>query len=109
MHKKWVRRIGLVALVGVAGLNALAFFHAGAMTHWAPSGERTERPEELSWIQRAGVLLTGVSIPRPENSLTPADVGLAFETHVFENGRGDTLEAWYVPVEGATVLSLLFH
>jgi len=88
MRKKWLRRIGIAALVGVAGLNALAYFHAGAMTRWAPAGERTQRPEELSWVQRAGVLLTGVSIPRPENSLTPADVGLAFETHDFENGRG---------------------
>ena len=79
------------------------------MTRWSADDARTERPEELSLLARAKVLLTGVSIPRPENRLTPRDVRLPFEVQPVANGRGDELEAWYVPLEGAHLVAVLFH
>ena len=108
MRRRW-RVLGGAVAVAFIALNAVAYFHAGAMTRWAAEGEPTARPEDLGFLERAHVLLTGVSIPRPTNHLTPASVGLAFETYTFGNGRGDVLEAWYVPHEGATELALLFH
>jgi len=108
-RRKWARRLGQASLVAFAAFNGLVYFHAGSMVRWGTGTQRTARPEELSLAQRAGVLLTGVSIPRPVNRRTPADVGLPFETHVFENGLGDRLEAWYVPRPGARTLTLVFH
>ena len=96
-------------LAAAVGVNVLAYFHAGAMVNWVEGEARTQKPERLGLLQRLGVLLAGVSIPRPVNRLTPQDVGLAYETHGFPNGRGVELEAWYVPVEGAQVTSIVFH
>jgi alpha-beta hydrolase superfamily lysophospholipase len=110
-RRRWprLRWIASALLLGTAALNGVAYFHARAMVSWAASAHVTPRPELLGPVQRAGVLLTGVSIPRPMNRLTPSDVGLRFETHVFENGLGDELEAWYVPREDARALTLVFH
>lgn len=104
-----MRWIASALALAFAALNGVAYFHARAMVSWAPSAEATPRPELLGPVQRAGVLLTGVSIPRPVNRGTPAAIGLPFETHVFENGLGDELEAWYMPRKDARALTLVFH
>lgn len=114
---KGLKSLGALVLLACLGINALAYLQAGAMTHWAEGHGRTERPEDLSLARRLRVLLLGVSIPRPENRLTPKDVGLAFERHAFPNGQGAELEAWFVPLKEALeeahveahVLTVLFH
>jgi len=96
--------VGLVVLGALAlvALNAAAYLHARAMTHFVAAGTRTARPEDLSWLGVARVLAGGVSVPRPRNRRTPADVGLAFETMTLPSGHGPTLEAWYVPAADAS-------
>src|SRR5262249_3495643 len=48
-------------------------------------------------------------LPRPENRLTPRDVGLSYERHVFAGGRGVPVEAWFVPAPSARGTVVLFH
>jgi uncharacterized protein len=98
-----------VLLAGFALLNAWAFRHAWAMTHFSSGGKSTIRPEEMSMFDRARVLLTGVNLPRPANDKTPADVGMPFETHRVEVPDGIELEAWYVPHADSRAIVILFH
>ena len=109
LRKRRLTKAALVLVLGVVSLNALAYQHARAMLCFAEEGERTARPQALSVVEKAGVLLTGVRVPRPENGRTPDDVGLGFETFTFETVDGVRLEAWLVPAEPARGVVLLFH
>src|SRR5439155_14935782 len=61
------KRIALTLLgVPLVLLNVVVYLHARAFTHYAPRGAATARPERLDRWQKARVLLTGVTIPRPE-------------------------------------------
>jgi uncharacterized protein len=103
-------RLSIAALLSAAvSVNLLAFMQARAMTRFTEGGERTGRPEQLSIADRLGVLLSGVSIPRPSNRSTPADFGLSFETHRFPNASGAILEAWFLPGESDRSIVAVFH
>jgi alpha-beta hydrolase superfamily lysophospholipase len=102
------KRVAALLGLGVASVNFVAYRQARAFTHFAPPGQRT-RPELLSFGGKIEVLLAGVQVPRPENERTPRDVGLAYERHVFEGGRGVALEAWFVPRPDARGTVVLFH
>ncbi|MGH9867253.1 MAG: alpha/beta hydrolase [Candidatus Polarisedimenticolia bacterium] len=106
--RAWAKWTAAVILMAVLALNTVACLHARAMTHWSSGGARTARPEDLGWTQRAGVLLTGVSLPRPTDTGTPDALGLPFEAQRFVNAQGETLEAWHIPSD-SHVLFLLFH
>jgi len=104
-------RIGLLLLlVLVAGINTVAFMQTWAMTHYAAAGTRTLRPEQLSLLDKIGVVLTGVTVPRPTNKNTPADRGLAYVSERIPVGdsEGGELGAWYIAQEGAPGIVLLF-
>ena len=79
------------------------------MTHFTSGGQSTIRPEDMSVLGRARVLLTGVNLPRPANDKTPADVGLTFETHHIEVPDGIELEAWYIPHSDSRAIVAMFH
>ncbi len=106
-HRK--RSALLFVLLLLVAVNVLAYVHAHAMTHYVESGNRTASPERLSFLDRVGILCTGVSVPRPSGSGTPADRGLAFEMHHIDSTDGMRLEAWYVPHRHPRGLVLLFH
>src|SRR5262245_48755126 len=93
-HRKSTLAIALLAAFAL--LNFWAFRHAWAMTHFSKGGASTLRPEQLSMVGRAAVLLTGVNLPRPENSRTPADVDLQFQTDRIRTADGVELEVWQV-------------
>src|SRR5882724_8376383 len=100
--RRWMRShrrrsAALVILAGFALLNAWAYRHAWAMTHFSSGGISTIRPEEMTVFGRARVLLTGVNLPRPANDKTPSNIGLPFETHLLPVSDGIELEAWNVP------------
>ena len=107
-HPKTTALIALPVAAFIA-LNCLAFMHAHAMTHFSEEGTKTERPEDLTVLQRTGVLLTGVRIPKPANTETPTDRNLPFHTHHFSGGSGIELEAWHIPCPDPTGLCILFH
>lgn len=101
---------GLLVAAFVAA-NLVAWRHARAMSCFVRAGERTAPPERLGALAKARVLLTGVTLPRPENRRTPKDMGLAFQTVTFPGAKGIHVEAWFVPSAAPTTngVVLLFH
>jgi alpha-beta hydrolase superfamily lysophospholipase len=90
-------------------VNLVAYVHARALTHLVRGGKRTAAPEALSRWEKSRVLLTGVTLARPENDATPQTVGLEFTKERIASTDGITLEAWQVPNRAAKGLVLLFH
>jgi pimeloyl-ACP methyl ester carboxylesterase len=102
------RRLAVLTLGLVVLVNVAAFLHARAFTHYVARGERTGPVTELDRWHKAKVMLTGVTMLRPENPYGPADFDLPFTTHTI--AEGDVrLEAWHVPAERSRGLVLLFH
>jgi alpha-beta hydrolase superfamily lysophospholipase len=106
----WRRWTAILVLGAVIALNLVAFMQVWTMTHYSPGGIRTVKPEELSLIDKTRVVLLGAIVPRPVNSLTPAALGLPYETRVITLTAGDDLlEAWYVgPPNGTHGIVLMF-
>lgn len=101
---------GGAALAALVAINALAYAHARAFTSFAaPGATRTRSPGELTSGEKVGALLGGVTLPRPENRRTPADVGLSFESHALVASDGVRLEAWRVPHPRARAVAVLGH
>ncbi|MEZ4321134.1 MAG: alpha/beta fold hydrolase [Myxococcota bacterium] len=99
----------LLGLLAALGLNGLAWMHVRAMTHFVEAGERTARPEELGLVDKARVLLFGVSLPRPRHSHDPGEHGWTYDTHRIPVDDGH-VEVWSVPPEGPVRGDvLLFH
>lgn len=102
-------RFGRVKVYGVTFgilfvlLNASAYRHAYLMTHYSDARTGTRAPQELSMWERASVLLTGVTVPRPVNKVVP--VGVEYRTVRIE-GR---LEAWEIAGDGETVVMFPGH
>src|SRR5215207_7066302 len=84
--------------------NLAAFMQARSMTRFAPAGVRTAAPEQLGYASKLRVLLTGVTVPRPVNRQTPANLDLTFATFHTPSTDGIDLELWHIP---ATPLSAL--
>jgi uncharacterized protein len=84
-----------LVLLGFCALNAFAFVHGRAMTHFVAAGHKTPAPEELTLLGRLRVLAFGIRIPKPVNLQKPKDFGLAFQT-VFIGAEKSRLEAWYI-------------
>ncbi len=111
---RWIRThrwltAGLVIAAGLIALNVVAFNQAWSMTHFREGGTKTANPESLSLLQKVRVSLLGVSLPRPQNTINPKSVGLAFEAHRFGGAEGAELEAWHIPCEKAKGLVLFAH
>lgn len=82
-------------------MNVLAFVHAWTMTHFVAGGAKTPGPDELSAASKVGVLLTGVRLAKPVNTITPATLNLPYETVRYRGGDGTDYEAWHVPAGGS--------
>lgn len=99
----------LFGLLLAVVINLIAYRHVYSMLHFAPTGKRTEKPEHLSWRQKAKILLTGITVPRPCNTSTPAACSLPYEVHRFQVNPSVELEAWHIPHPDSKGLVLLFH
>jgi hypothetical protein len=103
-------KVFAAAFLGAAvSFNVVAFMQARAMTRFTESGERTARPEQLGLLETAAVFISGVQVPRPQNTKTPSDVGLPFETFHFPSENGATIEAWYIPGKNQRLMVVMFH
>ncbi len=91
-----------------AGANTVAFVQAWAMTHFVDGVGQTVAPERLTRLGKLRVLLTGVRVPRPADTLTPADVGLPFTGRRVAGATAD-LAVWCVPAERHRAVVVLFH
>lgn len=66
------KRIGLLALGLILGLNLIAFVHAWRFTHFVPSGKgRPVGPIRLSLSEKLGMLFTGIPLSRPAPLAAP--------------------------------------
>ncbi|SMB91037.1 Dipeptidyl aminopeptidase/acylaminoacyl-peptidase-like [Hymenobacter roseosalivarius DSM 11622] len=102
MKRRWLTA-GALAFVLV---NAVAFFHAWRFTHFSDeAGAKQASPEQLSALQKATLLLTGVQNPKPVNQATPA---FLYQTVLLDSPNG-RLEAWFSPVPNALGQVALFH
>jgi alpha-beta hydrolase superfamily lysophospholipase len=88
----------LVALF--LALNGLAFVHAWSMTHFVAGGWRMPSPQALSMAQKLRVVLTGVRLAKPTNTMTPATFDLPYTIHHYRGADGTEYEAWRVPAGG---------
>ncbi|MBE9179425.1 alpha/beta fold hydrolase [Oculatella sp. LEGE 06141] len=100
--------VGLGLLLAVGAVNAVAFMQARAMTRFVAEGQRTAKPEQLSFVNKLGVMLTGVTVPRPEQGRSPHDVGMAYETHRIPVTEQEWIEAWWIPAPDSQGMVLLF-
>src|SRR6185503_14176139 len=55
--------------------NVLAFIQAYSMTHFV-QGVSTTRPDQMSAMGKLGVILTGVRLGKPSNTISPATMNL---------------------------------
>ena len=102
MKRRWL----VVGAAAVVLANAVAFFHAWRFTHFnAEPGARQASPEQLSGLQKAALLLTGIQNPKPVNLARPA---FPYQTIVLTSPNG-RLEAWFSPVPNALGQVALFH
>lgn len=109
LHRRTLRLLGLILIVSIIAINVAAFFHAHAMTHFAKSRERTPRPEELSLFQQLKVLVSGIILPRPENSLTPGNYLIPFTTDTISSGESIQLELWLIDQPQSSTTIAIFH
>lgn len=95
---------------GFLALNAVAYRHALAMTHYGPPTlTRTGKPDQLGWGAKAGVLLLGVTVPRPVANRTPANLGLKFKTLSLASRDETKLEAWRIPLPKSRGIAVMLH
>ncbi len=109
LRRRPLRSMLIICLIGFVALNWIAYQHSRAMLWFVQGGSRTPRPQKLSILGKAGVLLTGVRVPRPENGRTPSDLGLQYETKLISVDPTVTLEAWAIPVARPRGTVILFH
>ncbi len=110
----WMRRhpwrvTGLVLCVCFLLLNFLAFQHAHAMLTFKAGAARTPTPQTLTAWHKLKVLTFGVTVPRPENTRSPKDLGLPSEIIRFANADGANLEGWLLTPTNPKGTVLLFH
>ena len=118
---QWARRrpakavLALVVFLFVLA-NVLAYIQAYSMTHFV-HGVATTRPDQLSGMGKLGVVLTGVRLAKPRNTVSPATFNLPYETHRYRGDDGTEYEAWRIPAggppwrrwRGTRGVCLLFH
>lgn len=108
LKRRWKPVLAVFLVLGFVGINALGYFHAYALTHYAPSGERTRKPSELGAFEKVWTLITGVRVVRPVNRADPQSVGLEFDTVRFSSSDEIELEGWFVDGDSNRV-AILFH
>jgi len=112
MKPRW-KRLALKTLLVVAAafvaLNLLACRHAYTMMHFTRGSTRTGMPETLSRVQKLGVLLWGVNIPRPQSDGGVETLGVEATSLRIQESAKVALGAWYCPGRTNGPLIILFH
>lgn len=104
------RKLALFLITGFILLNLLAYHHARSFFFYSDGSERTPAPEDLSWREKASVLLMGIKVPKPQAFASPVDYGLPFEEIAVPGRDGLALAGWRLPHNPpADALVILFH
>lgn len=112
MKQRKGRLIGMSVACLATGfllLNVIAFSQAYTMTHFTTGGSRTASPEKLTPLQKIAIIFTGVNVPRPVGSKTPADLAPFCRKLMIDGPDGVRLETWYCDRGAETPLVILFH
>jgi len=100
-----VKRILWVCLFLFIAMNAVAFIHAYKFTHFSTrKTTRTKDPKELSAIDKATILLSGIDNPRPTGQALPQ---YPYEKITVKSSA--ELACWNIPVKNAIGTVILFH
>ena len=108
-HKMWPQILFIVVLVGFVGLNGVSFMHAYRFTHVVDTGEKTTRPEDLSFIDKVMVLLTGVKVPKTANTRTPESDGHVYSAVIVVGDDSLETPVWEISVQHPRRTVILFH
>lgn len=104
-RKNILKKTSWIFLVIFISINLVSFFHAYKFTHFVdPSVEKTQRPNNLSAIEKGKTLLFGVNNPRPENTRWPTQ---AFKTIKLKSNR--EIECWLIKAGNSKGTVILFH
>ncbi len=111
MRRRNTIAIGLILGVGVGfiTLNILAYRHANSILQFSGDEPRTEKPESLSFLDKASILISGVSLPRPVEENTPIEFQLPYQKGLIECDDNIQIGYWYIPRKGASRIVLMFH
>ena len=104
----WRKALVVIGVLALLALNLVAYLHAGSMSNWSKEGQPSRAPEHLGAFDKLGVLVRGVSVPRPMNERAPSDHGLEYESRTIPNGRGESLGVWFLPGTDDQIVALLF-
>lgn len=99
--------IAFLALLVV--INVLAYFHVRRLLNFSPHANEPTPAEKLSFLRKIAKAVGGISIPRPRNDRTPADVGMTYETRHIRSADGTKLEGWLIPCENPKGTVVIFH
>jgi alpha-beta hydrolase superfamily lysophospholipase len=99
--KKVLIFLGVIFII----VNTVAYMHAYKLTHFsATETTKTQSPDKLSWLQKAGAVLTGVNNPRPKNSVVPAQ---PYQTIYLQSNK--QIECWLIKNDTAKGTVIIFH
>ena len=108
--KSRLKRICIAAAIVIfLGINAAAYRQAYAMMHFTRGGVRTEKPEQLSMLQKIEALIVGINIPKPSGPGADADLSPDTSRVSIHCPDGPTLAGLYSPRPDANTLVVLFH
>ena len=102
------RRIITVIVVGVTLVNALAWMQAHTMLHYVASDQAMPTIEQMSVGQKLKAVVFGIPVSRPSNHVTPANIGLDFQTIMLETERGQR-ELWQIDRDQARGTVVMVH
>jgi hypothetical protein len=108
MVRRW--KLCTVLLIGlVVFANAVAYRHAWRMTHFVPAGERTLRPQKLTGWEKLGVLIKGVTVPKPPSHLPGPGHPQPARIVSIPTSDNLTLESWDIPGTQPDRVIVMFH
>jgi len=93
----------LIILIIFLLMNVVAYFHAAKFTRFDRSLNKTDA-SHLSFLQKIQAVLFGVSNPRPENLVTPAQ---PYETIRLKSNK--QIECWLIKAASSKGTVVLFH
>lgn len=98
---RWIKRALLAVAILFILANIMAFLHARKFTHFDPVVTERLDPSRLSFTSKIGILLTGVSLPRPVNKQLP---DRPYEVVPLQSNKKIVCWAMKVPAAKGTVV-----
>lgn len=103
--RKIIRKLLWTSGIVFVLMNIMAGFHAWKFTHFDPQAtSRTENKPGISFLEKLGLVFTGVSLPRPYNKTKPS---LPFETVLLQSNK--KIECWWIKTDSAKGTVVMCH